>query len=113
MHHVISFVWEWDELDNLQLQEFFRGGTFLEGRVTYGGVDSGAICKEPVQAMVSHHHPQSLSWKITLKYGKRSFVAFVTTYSAESDRSLQLGGGLTQLFQSWNYSTSGIRCGYI
>ena len=53
-------------------RSFFRGGTFLEGRVTYGGVDSGAICKEPVQAMVSHHHPQSLSWKITLKYGKRS-----------------------------------------
>ena len=72
VHHVISFVWEWDELDNLQLQEFFRGGTFLEGPVTYGGVDSGAICKEPVQAMVSHHHPQSSSWKITLKYGKRS-----------------------------------------
>ena len=53
-------------------RSFFRGGTFLEGRVTYGGVDSGAICKEPVQAMVSHHHPQSSSWKITLKYGKRS-----------------------------------------
>ena len=51
-------------------RSFFRGGTFLEDRVTYGGVDSGAICKEPVQAMVSHHHPQSLSWKITLKYGK-------------------------------------------
>ena len=89
VHHVISFVWEWDELDNLQLQEFFGGGTFLEARVTYGGVDSGAICKEPVQAMVSHHHPQSSSWKLTLKYGKRSFVAFVTTYGAESDRSLR------------------------
>ena len=66
VHHVISFVWEWDELDNLQLQEFFGGGTFLEARVTYGGVDSGAICKEPVQAMVSHHHPQSSSWKTEL-----------------------------------------------
>ena len=28
VHHVISFVWEWDKLDNLQLQEFFGVALF-------------------------------------------------------------------------------------
>ena len=34
----------------------FQRGTFLESRVTYGGADSGAICKEPLHWDLTHPH---------------------------------------------------------
>ena len=39
----------------------FHRGTFLESSVTYGGADSGAICKEPLQrGTLPHHRPKTL-----------------------------------------------------
>ena len=44
------------------IAQVFQRGTFLESRVTYGGADSRAICKEPLLQRVSppHPHPQTL-----------------------------------------------------
>ena len=43
------------------IAQVFQRGTFLESRVTYGGADSRAICKEPLQRVSPPHpHPQTL-----------------------------------------------------
>ena len=48
----------------------FQRGTFLESRVTYGGADSGAICKEPLLqwGWPPHPHPKTLVLETSLTF---------------------------------------------
>ena len=84
--------------------------------------DIQEICFLQVHIYTRRELERGKSWKgVKTRISQMHFGESATLLRQrenESDKrtrdiiSIKIGGGLTQLFQSWNYSTSGFSCGY-